>query len=381
MGLAGADSINSKALVRVYSSFDKLPSGYATLFQESGQQRSFFLSQPWFTHLHQSGLDAAVEQHIYGLEFEEAALAALPMWHRPSPLAALRPKVLTAAANFYSALFGPVLSAHHAQTAQLQLDVLIQAMASAKPRWDVIDLHPLEKESEHYAMLLKAFSHAGMPATSYFCAGNWFLKVNNRSYQEYFSSLPSQLKNTVKRKSEALRKSDRLQLVIAKKPDDVAALIESYQQIYRQSWKQPEPFPEFVPGWIAQSAKQGWLRLGIATIDGQPAAAQIWLVHQNKASIYKLAYDEQFAHFSIGSILTAHLFAHVIDNDRVSEVDFLNGDERYKQDWMSDRREYWGIVAYNTQTWKGRSAYLIEKAADYAKRIIRQSKRITTRST
>ena len=83
----------------------------------------------------------------------------------------------------------------------------------------------------------------------------------------------------------------------------------------------------------------------------------------------------------IGSILTAHLFAHVIDNDRVSEVDFLNGDERYKQDWMSDRREYWGIVAYNTQTWKGRSAYLIEKAADYAKRIIRQSKRITTRST
>jgi CelD/BcsL family acetyltransferase involved in cellulose biosynthesis len=44
---------------------------------------------------------------------------------------------------------------------------------------------------------------------------------------------------------------------------------------------------------------------------------------------------------------------HVIDVDRVREIDYLIGDEPYKQDWMSHRRERWGIVAYNPRTLKG----------------------------
>jgi hypothetical protein len=34
----------------------------------------------------------------------------------------------------------------------------------------------------------------------------------------------------------------------------------------------------------------------------------------------------------------------------VAEVDYLIGDDAYKQDWMSHRRERWGIVAYNPRT-------------------------------
>ena len=30
---------------------------------------------------------------------------------------------------------------------------------------------------------------------------------------------------------------------------------------------------------------------------------------------------------------------HVIDIDNVEEIDFLTGNEAYKQDWMSDRGE------------------------------------------
>ena len=33
------------------------------------------------------------------------------------------------------------------------------------------------------------------------------------------------------------------------------------------------------------------------------------------------------------------LMRHVIDVDQVREVDFGSGDDAYKKDWMSDRRE------------------------------------------
>ena len=47
------------------------------------------------------------------------------------------------------------------------------------------------------------------------------------------------------------------------------------------------------------------------------------------------------------------LMEHVIDKDKVAEVDFLIGDDAYKRDWMSDRRERWGIIAQGPRTLAG----------------------------
>jgi hypothetical protein len=47
------------------------------------------------------------------------------------------------------------------------------------------------------------------------------------------------------------------------------------------------------------------------------------------------------------------LMEHVIENDKVTEVDYLAGDDPYKKAWMSQRRERWGIIAYNPKTFVG----------------------------
>jgi hypothetical protein len=44
---------------------------------------------------------------------------------------------------------------------------------------------------------------------------------------------------------------------------------------------------------------------------------------------------------------------YVIEQDRVTEVDYLIGDDAYKKSWVSDRRERWGLVAYNPKTASG----------------------------
>jgi CelD/BcsL family acetyltransferase involved in cellulose biosynthesis len=44
---------------------------------------------------------------------------------------------------------------------------------------------------------------------------------------------------------------------------------------------------------------------------------------------------------------------HVIDQDHVQEIDYLSGDDAYKQSWMSHRRQRSGIVAFNPRTLAG----------------------------
>ena len=82
-------------------------------------------------------------------------------------------------------------------------------------------------------------------------------------------------------------------------------------------------------------------------------AAQVWLVHGAKANIYKLAYVKGQEKLSAGSALTAALMQHVMDVDRVSEVDYLSGDDAYKRDWMAQRRERVGLLAFNPRRPQG----------------------------
>jgi CelD/BcsL family acetyltransferase involved in cellulose biosynthesis len=108
-----------------------------------------------------------------------------------------------------------------------------------------------------------------------------------------------------------------------------------------------------MPGLIRLLAASSSLRLGIARLDGQAIAAQVWAVQGGRAAIIKLAHREDNAEYSAGTLLTALLMEHVIEVDKVSEVDYLIGDDSYKQNWMNQRRERWGLVAYNPRTSRG----------------------------
>jgi len=45
---------------------------------------------------------------------------------------------------------------------------------------------------------------------------------------------------------------------------------------------------------------------------------------------------------------------HMIDTDQVEEIDFLTGNEAYKQDWMSERRERWALSCVKNRKPTGR---------------------------
>lgn len=349
--------------VRIYGRFEDLRPAHEKIFADASRIDGIFSSLSWFRLLYTNTFAERVHLRIFSVESgadERTSHCVLPMCHQIAAKRWFSPRKLTALTNYYSSLFSPILSSEFSPfssasdlDAQENLNILAQAIAADSPSWDMIDMHPMAIDAPLFDAARLAFGQAGMATQSYFCFGNWYLDVNGRTYQEYFDNLPSKLRNTLKRKTRQLEGRHRLRIEIISELADVAKGVTAYEKIYRASWKNPESYSTFMPEFIQMCAENGCLRMGVAYIDEQPAAAQLWIVSNKKADIYKLAYDEQFATLSIGSILTAHMMQYAIDVDRVEVVDYLTGDDTYKQDWMSHRRERWGIVAFNLRTLRG----------------------------
>lgn len=346
-------------------------------------QQSFFNTLPWFRLLAETIVAPDQQLRIYVAgggtnEVNSGQPGMLLPMLRQRTGGLFTPRRLQSLANYYSPLFAPIVAAFALDQPDANADApgrsqsfspgygpprnpphspsfatLAAALAAELPRWDAIDLHPLAISDPAYAQVEAAFQAAGMAVQRYRCFTNWYLNVRGRTFDTYRSQLPSQLRNTLSRKLNKLGIRLTMEIVVDDCDGKLDAHIAAYNTIYGASWKQAEAFPHFIRDLIRLCAKQGSLRLGMAHIDGVPAAAQLWIVHEGVASIVKLAYVARFSATSVGSILTAHLMQHVIDIDQVEEVDFLSGDDAYKKDWMSDSRERWGLIALNLHTARG----------------------------
>lgn len=254
-------------------------------------------------------------------------------------------RTLESLSNYYTSLYSPLFGA------EMQRDVLQVMLRSAAQQGGgthVMRFAPMDSESSEYADLLQALRDAGWVPFTFFCFGNWYLKVTE-GWAGYLKGRGGNLRSSIKRRSRDFLAAGG-ELEVVSHTGNLDEAIVAYNQVYAASWKKPEPYPNFVPSLIKLVAERGMLRLGVARLHGKPVASQLWIVGKDKASIYKVAYDEAYASYSPGTVLTSFLMQHVIEADGVTEVDFLIGDDTYKQLWMSHRRERWGIVAYNRRS-------------------------------
>ncbi len=255
--------------------------------------------------------------------------------------------------NYYSSLFTPFAGAVNEGDAE----VVAQSLNGMQPALATVDLSPMSESDADVAAA--AFRAAGWLTRRYTCFGNWYLPCEGMAFDDYMAARPTQTLNTWTRKARKFKAGTETRLQLVTEPAEVAAAMQAYDVVYAKSWKQPEPYPGFVPGWAAACAARGWLRLGIAWSGETPIAAQFWFTVNRRAYIYKLAYDEAFSKLSAGTVLSAHMFRQALDVDRVIEIDYLTGDDPYKQAWMSHRRERVGVIACNPRTLQGaaRAAY------------------------
>jgi len=260
---------------------------------------------------------------------------------------------LSALANYYTALFQPVSPASD-QSLRDVVSCFVSALGDGSLEWDEMSLEPMARDAPFFCQLRHSLDACRCPYTVTECFTNWYLEVDGQSYETYEQSLPSKLRNTLRRKQRKLDRELGSTIRIIQDDSDLERFICDYEMVYQKSWKSEESHPAFIREIIQCFARKGWLKLGLMYISDKPVAAQLWFVKDGVASIYKLSYDEQYAKYSVGTILTAAMMKQVIDVDRVRLIDFLTGNDAYKRDWMSHKQERCRVRVFNRCTWRGR---------------------------
>lgn len=273
----------------------------------SAEQHAPFDRLPWWQAL----ADHCGLQSLLAVAREGEEIAVLPLQGDKGHLTAL--------ANWYSFRFRAVTSAGGAR-------LLAALAADIGSRAHRITLSGLPDEDGSATLIERAFRDAGWITSREACDVNHILEVGGRSYEDYIAGRPGPLRTTLKRKSGKVETR-----VLTHFDPGVWA---DYEAIYAQSWKPSEGSPDFLRAFADAEAAVGRLRLAVAHADGQAVAAQMWTVERGTAFIHKLAHLESAKALSPGSVLSAALFRHVIDVDRVGLVDFGTGDNPYKRDWM-----------------------------------------------
>lgn len=243
---------------------------------------------------------------------------------------ALNGRALGAFENWYSFAFAPIVS-DGCRRKDL-LDAIAESLASRSGR---ISLDKLGADDA--ADLARALRSAGYLVWSGETGVNHRLSVGERTFADYLSSRPGQLRSTLK------RKRGKLDIVLHDIFSD--EVHDIFENIYKFSWKPEEGSPAFLRRYASEEGSAGRLRMAIGYADGIPVAAQMWTVENGTAYIHKLAHRSEASDLSPGSLLTAALMERVIDHDRVQLVDFGTGDEAYKRNWMEEVRTLYRVDA------------------------------------
>jgi hypothetical protein len=281
------------------------------------RQPCLFDRLEWLDQLHRMALRGHAPLLLRAREGEADA------W---MPLMQLAGGQYGALANWYNFTWRPIFGGAYDEVTRLSL--LRQLAATARDRTRRLTLAPVPDEDGSASQIAAAFEASGWVVEMTECDENHHLKLNGRSFDQYWESRPGQLKNTVKRKG----KKGVVSIRIEREYSDSSW--RDYERVYARSWKPHEGSPAFLKQLAQAESLAGTLRLGLAYIDGLPVAAQFWTVENGTALIHKLAHDERHLDASPGTLLSAALFQHVIDLDKVDEIDFGTGSDRYKLDWM-----------------------------------------------
>jgi hypothetical protein len=243
---------------------------------------------------------------------------------------------LTQFSNWYTFRFRPIITGE----AEALLVPLARDLASKARRITLSGLPTSDAD-----LLANAFGEAGWLVRRTQSDVNHVLSLDGRDYETYLAGRPGKLRTTLKRKSGKV-----VTHVLTHFDADVWA---QYEAIYAESWKPQEGSPAFLRAFAQAEGSAGRLRLAIAHAADDPQgialAAQMWTVEGGTAFIHKLAHRESAKPLSPGSVLSAALFRHVIDIDRVTLVDFGTGDDPYKRDWMEQVRPRWQLDMLRAQ--------------------------------
>jgi CelD/BcsL family acetyltransferase involved in cellulose biosynthesis len=340
----------------VHAGPDTLPEGGLALLARA-EEEDFAFGPAWWRTVLAHGMVPGAEPRFLFLTLAGEPAAIIPMERAADG-------GLRALTTPYTCLYAPILSPDLDEHGRL---AVFRAFGRYCRAWATVRLDAMAADWPALPALHAGLREAGLAAIPFDHFGNWHERVAGLSWAQYQERRPGVLRETIRRKLRRAERDPAARFSIVTGGDELEPAIAAFEAIYARSWKEPEPFPTFNAGLMRAAAAAGKLRLGLFWIDDVPVATQLWLVEGKRATVLKLAHDEERKAASPGTVLSAIMLRRLLDEEQVEEIDYGRGDDPYKRLWTKDRRPRIGLVIANPL----RPAGLAAIARPIARRAVR----------
>lgn len=258
------------------------------------------------------------------------------------------PSAASSLSNAFSPAFKPVFSGNpDAERQRAMLVAIARRLRMARPRIASLTFSPVPGSDGSVSLLQNALQAAGWIVVAHEISASWSANVAGQSFEAYWAARPGHLRSRFR--DELTKASFDTQVFTRLDADAWQALEEACRggSIPEAEWS------GFLEEMAAAESEAGCLRLSLCRVEEAVVAAQLWTVENGVARRHLVAWGEDLAGRSPGTILTAATLHHLIDEDKVDTVDFGTGDGGDKADWTDESTPRFRVEAYNPATLAG----------------------------
>jgi Acetyltransferase (GNAT) domain len=286
----------------------------------------------------------------------KALIAAFPLTVKKSIYKGLSVKTIELIGNVYSPVKYIIIN--NADVSGV-INHILDYISTRLP-YDLIIFDALPEEDPIYEAFVGVVINKRLRYSIKTTFGDWYLDNICYSSEEYMAQRPGNVRSNIPYRIRKLKKTGCIDIEIIDTSDNIEQIMCQYYELYSKSWQEKEMTgPSFHAALVRSFIDKKWIRIGRLLLDGKVIACQLWVIYDHYAYIIKLFYDQEYQKYAPGKILTAEMIKHVIDKDKVSTIDYVQGDDEYKKEWTPIRRERKTIILYRNNI-KGAFLYILE---------------------
>lgn len=219
-----------------------------------------------------------------------------------------------------------------------------------KDKWDIVELNEFASNGPEHN-LLENLSLNNRLLWREEKNSHYFITLEN-NWEKFSERLARKFRYNLRR---ALRLAEEIGKVEIEHFSGNTATWEAFQTVieinrhanYPRLYNSPSE-QMLIKELIEQTTSgQSWLDIYILSVNNKPVAYEYGFVYEKRFEDWRSGFDTRFpANVSIGKVLAMQVVQKCIQ-ENYNEIDFLRGDESYKQEWMPSERSFSNIRLFN----------------------------------
>lgn len=189
--------------------------------------------------------------------------------------------------------------------------------------------------------------------SSYYPNGNVDTISVEGSFQDYKNKLSKKFIGNLRRSNNSLKKSGGFAFTVNNKGSEAHKNLLTFAIMEQSGWKGKMGSAILDKSWkffeqlVSNIEKNGWLKWFFLKTENKIIAGWLAIPFGRSCFIFKTCYDEAYARYKPGSVLTEKMIEHIFSTGKYDIINFFT-DYEWHLNWNVERRSYYLLfIAFN----------------------------------